>query len=129
MDNSDREGPHYCWRIILLLIGLQLASQPKVKLPHVVVACVVVPHICKYLTDQAEVFIDRSLLDRLPLRGKKAGTDALVENMEERNGVLNVFEVGAIFSQLQKCRHCHQAVESLLKKVAEKPLVIACCTA
>ena len=28
------------------------------------------------------------------MRGQKASTDALVENMEERNGVLNVFEVG-----------------------------------
>ena len=37
--------------------------------------------------------LDRSLLDRLPLRRHKAGTDALGENLEERNGVINDFEV------------------------------------
>ena len=59
-----------------------------------VVAGFVGPHTCKYLTNQAEVLLDRSLLDRLPLHGQKAGVDALGENMEESNGVLNVFEVG-----------------------------------
>ena len=56
-------------------------------------AGVVAPHGCKYLTNLAEVLLDRSLLDRLPFRGHEAGMDALRENIEERNGVLNVFEV------------------------------------
>ena len=51
------------------------------------------PQRCKYLTNLAEVFIDRLLHDRLPLRGHKDSMDALGENLEERNGVLNVFEV------------------------------------
>ena len=55
---------------------------------------VVGPQGCKDLTNLAEVFLDRFLLDRLPLRRHKAGMDALGENLEERNGVLNVFEVG-----------------------------------
>ena len=37
--------------------------------------------------------LDRSLLDRLPLHRQKAVTDALGKDLEERNGVLNVFEV------------------------------------
>ena len=68
-------------------------SQPKVELPHAVVVGVVIPHGCTDFTDRAEVLLDRSILDRLPLRGQKAGADALGENMEESNGVLNVFEV------------------------------------
>ena len=65
----------------------------KVALTHEVVAGVVGPHGCKYLTNQAKVLIDRLLLDRFPLHGQKAGTYAIGENLEERNGVLNVFEV------------------------------------
>ena len=38
--------------------------------------------------------LDQSLLDRLPLRGQKAGTDVLGEKMEKGNGVLNILEVG-----------------------------------
>ena len=38
--------------LILLLIGRQLASQPKVELPHAVVVGVVGPHGRKYLTDE-----------------------------------------------------------------------------
>ena len=51
LGNADREGPHSCWRRILLLVGRQLASQPKVKLSHVVVSGVVGPHRCEDLTD------------------------------------------------------------------------------
>ena len=58
---------------------------------------VVGPHGCKYLTNLAEVLLDRSLLDRLPLCVQKAVMDALGENLEERNGVLNVFEVEGDF--------------------------------
>ena len=58
-----------------------MASQPKVKLPHVVAMGIVGPHGCEDLTDQAEVLINQSLLDRFPLRGQKAGTDALRENL------------------------------------------------
>ena len=94
MDDSDREGLQSCRRIILLLIGCQLASQPKVELPHAFVAGVVSPHGCKYLTNIEEVFLDRLLLDRFPLHGQKAGTYAIGENLEERNGVINIFEVG-----------------------------------
>ena len=36
---------------------------------------------------------------------------------------------GEIWSQLQKRRHCHQAMAYFLKTVAEKPWVIACCAA
>ena len=76
------------------MIGCQMASQPKVVLPHVVVSGVVGSHGCEDLTDRAEVLLDQSLLDRLPFRGQKAGTDTLGENLEEGNGVLNVLEVG-----------------------------------
>ena len=76
------------------MIGHYLASKPKLELPHVVVAGIIAPHGYEYLTNQAEVFLDRSRLDRLPLRQQKAGTDALRENMERGNTVLNVFEVG-----------------------------------
>ena len=38
--------------------------------------------------------LDRSLLDKFPLRIHNDGTDTLGENLEESNGVLNVFEVG-----------------------------------
>ena len=49
--NADMEGSYSCWREILLLIGRQLASQPKVKLTHVIVPGVVGPHGCEDLTD------------------------------------------------------------------------------
>ena len=87
------EWLHSCWRRILPLIGRHLASQTKVELPHAVVLEVVGPHRCKDLTNRAEVFFDRSIIDRLPLHGQKAGTDVLGENLEEGNGALNVFEV------------------------------------
>ena len=55
---------------------------------------VVGTHKCEYFTNRAEILLDITLLDRLPLRRQKASTYALGENMEERNGVLNVLEVG-----------------------------------
>ena len=58
-----------------------MESQKKVDLPHVVVAGFVGPHGCKYFTNIAEVLLDISLLDRLPLRGHKYGMDALGEHM------------------------------------------------
>ena len=94
LNNADREGPHSCWRIILLLIGREMASQTKVELPHAVVSGIFAPNGCEGLTDRAEVLLDRLLLDMLPLRRYKAGLDAIDENLEEGNGVLNVFEVG-----------------------------------
>ena len=97
MDEYDREGPQSCWRKIILLIGRQLASQPKVELTNAVVLGVVGTHKCKYLTNRAEILLDISVLDRLPLRRHNASTNALGENMEERNGVLNVLEVGVDF--------------------------------
>ena len=51
LDDIDREGPHSCWMIIFLMIGLQLASQPKVELSCAVVAGFSGPHRCKYLTN------------------------------------------------------------------------------
>ena len=51
MDKADREGPHFCWRIIPFLIGHQLNSQSKVELPNTVVAGIFGTHQCKYLTD------------------------------------------------------------------------------
>ena len=48
LDDVDREGPHSCWRIILLLIGSQLASQPKVDFPHAVVAGLLDPTDAKF---------------------------------------------------------------------------------
>ena len=89
LDNADRERPHSCWRRILFLIGRQLASQAKVELPHWVLSGVVGPHGCKYLTNQVEVLLNRSL----PLCRQKSSTDALRENMEEGNGFFNVFEI------------------------------------
>ena len=72
---------------MLLLIGRKLVSHPKVELPHAVVAGVVVPHGCKDLTNLVEVLLERWILDRLTFRGQKTKTDALGENMEERNEV------------------------------------------
>ena len=94
MDNADREGTHSCWRRILLLIGRQIESQSKIELLHAVVSGVVGSHGCEDFSDQAEVLLNQSLLDRLTLRGQKAGTDVLGGNLEEGNGVLNVLEVG-----------------------------------
>ena len=92
--NVDMEGLHSCWGVILLLIRRQMASQPKVDLPHAVLSGVVGRHGCEDLTNLAEVLLNRSLLDRLPLRVNKASADTLEENLEEDNGFLNVLEVG-----------------------------------
>ena len=54
---------------------------------------VIGPHGYEDLTNRAEVLINRSLLDMLPLRRQKAGTDTLGENLEEGNGILNVLKV------------------------------------
>ena len=62
--DDDREGPHSCWRRILLLIGYQMTSKPKFEFPHAVVAWVVGPHRCEYLTDRAEVLLVQLILDR-----------------------------------------------------------------
>ena len=126
MDKSDREGPHSFWRRILLLIGRQMDFHPKVELSHAVVLGVIGPHRCEDFTDRAEVLLNRSLIDRLSLRGQKARTDTLGENIEEGSGVLNVLEAGAIWIQLQKRRHWRQAVEYFLNVVAENPWVISC---
>ena len=48
---------------------------------------------CKDLTDGAEVLIDPSLLDGIPMRGQKSGTYALDKNLEERNWVFYAFKV------------------------------------
>ena len=87
-------GCNIAWSKILLLIRCQLASRPKVKLTHAVVSGVVGPHGCKYLTNQVEVLLDQSLLDRFTLCGQKASKDMLGETFEEGNGVLNGLEVG-----------------------------------
>ena len=84
--NTDREGPHSCWRGILLLVGHQLASQAKIELPHSVVSGVVGLHGCNDLTDRVEVLLDQSLIDGLPLSGQKSGTEALRKKTEEENG-------------------------------------------
>ena len=57
LDNADREGTHSCWRRILLLIGRQLVSHPKVELPYAVVLGVVGPHGCEDFTNLAEVLL------------------------------------------------------------------------
>ena len=93
MDNAYREGPHSCWRRTLLLIGHQLASQVKIDISHSVVLGVVDLHGCEDLTNQADVLLNPSLLDGLPFCEQKPSTDALGKNLEEGNGVLNVFEV------------------------------------
>ena len=90
-------GAHSCWRRIFLPIGCELASQTKVELPHAVVAGVVGPHGCEYFTDRVEVLLDQSLLDKLPLRRQKTSMDALGENLDEGDWVLNVLEVGGDF--------------------------------
>ena len=94
LDNADREEPQSCWRRILIMIERQLGSQPKIELLHAVVSGVVGSHGCEYFSNRAQVLLDQPLLDRLPLRGQKAGTDALGGNLEEGNGVLNLLEVG-----------------------------------
>ena len=77
LDNTDREGPHSCCRIILFLVGRQLASKAKIELSHPVVSEVVRSHGCKDLTNRAEVLLDQSLLDGLPFRVQKSGRDVL----------------------------------------------------
>ena len=94
LDDVNQEGLHSYWRRILLLIGRQLVSQPKVDFFHAVVAGVVGPHGCKYLTDGAEVLLDPSLLDMLPLRRQKSDTGVIGKKMEEKNGVFNYFKAG-----------------------------------
>ena len=44
-------------------------ASEKVELPHEVVVGVVGPHGCKDFTNLAEVLLDISPLDRLPLQG------------------------------------------------------------
>ena len=58
-----------------------MESQPKVKFSHVVMAGVVSPYRCKYLTYGVEVFPDGLLLDGLPMREQKYGTDILGKNL------------------------------------------------
>ena len=59
-----------------------MAYQMKVELPRAVVAGVVGPHGCKDLTDRAEVLLDQSLLDGLPMGGQKSSTDVLGKKLE-----------------------------------------------
>ena len=82
MVNTDREGPHSCWRGILLLVGRQLASQAKIELSQSVVSGVVGPPGCNALTDRVEVLLDQSLLDGLPMGGQKSSTDVLGKKLE-----------------------------------------------
>ena len=82
LDNADRGGGvHSCWSGIFLITGSQLASQPKVKLLHAVVPGVVGPHGCECFKDILEVLLERLLLDRLPLRRQKSGTDTLGKHL------------------------------------------------
>ena len=92
LDDTDREVPHYCWRRTLLLIGLKLASHPKVEFPDTVVAGVVGPHWCKDLTNRADILLYQFLIDDFPLRVQKAITDTLGRNLEERNWLFNAFK-------------------------------------
>ena len=92
-------------------------------------AGVVGPHGCKYLTDRAEVLLNIFILDRLPLRRQKAGTDALGENLEERNGILNVFEVRGNFQPATEGTPLAPFDGIFIETVTEKPLLIACCAA
>ena len=69
----------------------------KSRVSHAVVAGVVGPHRCEYLTEGAEVFLDQLLLAGIPLRIEKSGMDALGENLEERNGIFNEFGVRGDF--------------------------------
>ena len=63
--------------------------------------------------------LDRSLLDKLPLRGQKSGTDTIGKNLEEGNGVLNVLEVGG---DLEPSAEAPQFVKLVLLDVARKCL-------
>ena len=92
MYGVDWDRPHSCWIIISVLKGRHLASQTKVEFSHVIVAGVVGSHGCENFNDGAEVLLDLSLLDGFPLRGQKAGTGALGENLEERYQVSDVVD-------------------------------------
>ena len=83
---------------------------------------VVAPHGCKDFTNLAEVLLNRSLLDRLPLRKQKAGMDALRENMEKSNGVLNVFEVRGDFQRAAKVPPLAPGVGVFLEDVCGETL-------
>ena len=52
-------------------------SQTKVEFPHEVVAGVIGPHRCEYLTNGVGVLLDQFLLGGFPLHRHKGGTDAL----------------------------------------------------
>ena len=96
---------------------------------------VVCPHRCKDLTNRAEVLLNRSLLDRLPLHGQKARTDVLGENLEEGNGVLNIFEVGGDLHPAAEAMPLAQGSGVFLEDGCREPLgdcllcstVVTCC--
>ena len=92
-----------------------LLCHPKVDFPHAVVVGVAVPHGWEDLTDGAELLLDRSLIGGIPLYGKKSGRDALGKNYSNRTGSLMHLRLGAMCRHLQKRRHWHQVVASLLK--------------
>ena len=93
LDDANCERPCPVCSRVLLLIGHQLESHNKFEFSHAVVSGVVGPHGCEYLTNGAEVFLDRSLIDGFPLCRQKAGTDVLGENLEERGVVFDALEV------------------------------------
>ena len=123
-DEIYQEGPQSCWRRIFLLIGYQLVSQPKFEFSHAVLAGFVSTHGCKKFTNGAEVFLNRLLLNGLPLRGQKSGMYALGKIWRNRMGSSVPSRSGEICSQLQKHRHWSQAVVYFLKTVEDNPLEI-----
>ena len=93
LDGVDWDRPQSGWRINLLLIERQMASRITVKFSHVFVTGVVAPHGCEDLTNGAEVLLNRSLLDRFPLHGRKAGMNTLGKNLEEMDQGFDTFEI------------------------------------
>ena len=83
LDGVDWDRPQSGWRINLLLIERQLESQIKVDFSHAFVTGVLAPHECEDFTNGAEVLLNRSLLDGLPLCEQKSGTDTFRENLDE----------------------------------------------
>ena len=59
-----------------------MASQTKVEFYHGFMAGVVGPHGCEDFTNGAEVLLDQSLLDGLPMGGQKSSTDVLGKKLE-----------------------------------------------
>ena len=78
----------------LFRVCRELLSQAKIEIIQLVVPGVAGPHGCKYLTDVTKVLLYRLLLDRDTAGSQKAGAHGLGKDLEERDRISNILEVG-----------------------------------